>query len=52
MTYVARKLKFLKRKQNNAKSLAEIDASLRKMDSNDPTKYDFALFGLDVFEII
>jgi uncharacterized protein (TIGR02757 family) len=47
---VARKLGLLTRKQNDAKALAELDSSLRKMDSNDPVKYDFALFGLGVFE--
>ena len=47
---VARKLGLLTRKQNDAKALAELDASLRKMDPNDPVKYDFALFGLGVFE--
>lgn len=47
---VARKLGLLKRKQNDAKALQELDASLRKMDPNDPVKYDFALFGLGVFE--
>ncbi|WP_372802768.1 TIGR02757 family protein [Lutibacter sp.] len=47
---VARKLGLLTRKQNDAKSLLELDTSLRKMDSNDPVKYDFALFGLGVFE--
>ncbi len=47
---VARKLKLLQRKQNDAKALAELDKNLRKMDSNDPVKYDFALFGLGVFE--
>ncbi|RNC90161.1 MAG: TIGR02757 family protein [Allomuricauda sp.] len=47
---VARKLKLLKRKQNDAKALAELDLSLRKMDADDPVKYDFALFGLGVFE--
>ena len=47
---VARKLGFLKRKQNDAKALAELDISLRKLDKNDPVKYDFALFGLGVFE--
>ncbi|UII79725.1 TIGR02757 family protein [Flagellimonas sp. CMM7] len=47
---VARKLKLLKRKQNDAKALAELDKSLRKMDPKDPVKYDFALFGLGVFE--
>jgi uncharacterized protein (TIGR02757 family) len=47
---VARKLKLLKRKQNDAKALAELDRNLRKLDSIDPVKYDFALFGLGVFE--
>lgn len=47
---VARKLGLLKRKQNDAKALAELDYSLRKLDPKDPVKYDFALFGLGVFE--
>lgn len=47
---VARKLKLLRRKQNDAKALAELDANLRKLDPKDPVKYDFALFGLGVFE--
>jgi len=47
---VARKLNLLKRKQNDAKALAELDKSLRKLDPLDPVKYDFALFGLGVFE--
>lgn len=47
---VARQLGLLKRKQNDAKALAELDKALRKLDANDPVKYDFALFGLGVFE--
>jgi len=47
---VARKLGLLTRKQNDAKALSELDAKLRELDSNDPVKYDFALFGLGVFE--
>lgn len=47
---VARKLGLLKRKQNDAKALNELDKNLRKMDPLDPVKYDFALFGLGVFE--
>ena len=47
---VARKLGLLKRKQNDAKALLELDTSLRKLDQTDPVKYDFALFGLGVFE--
>lgn len=47
---VARKLGILTRKQNDAKALKELDAKLREMDATDPVKYDFALFGLGVFE--
>ncbi len=47
---VARKLGLLNRKQNDAKALKELDAKLREMDPSDPVKYDFALFGLGVFE--
>lgn len=47
---VARKLKLLKRKQNDGKALLELDTALRKLDPTDPVKYDFALFGLGVFE--
>lgn len=47
---VARKLGLLSRKQNDAKAVRELDENLRKLDSNDPVKYDFALFGLGVFE--
>jgi uncharacterized protein (TIGR02757 family) len=47
---VARKLGLLTRNQNDAKALDELDAHLRLMDPADPVKYDFALFGLGVFE--
>jgi uncharacterized protein (TIGR02757 family) len=47
---VARKLSLLKRKQNDAKAVMELDTKLRQFDANDPVKYDFALFGLGVFE--
>lgn len=47
---IARKLGLIKRKQNDAKALFELDTRLRQLDSKDPVKYDFALFGLGVFE--
>ncbi len=47
---VSRKLGLIKRKQNDGKALAELDTSLRSLDAEDPVKYDFALFGLGVFE--
>ncbi|UZO79682.1 TIGR02757 family protein [Aquimarina sp. ERC-38] len=46
----ARKLNILHRKQNDLKAVNELDKVLRKMDKNDPVKYDFSLFGLGVFE--
>jgi len=47
---VARKLKMIKRKQNDAKTVAELDIILKKLDPIDPVKYDFALFGLGAFK--
>ena len=47
---VARKLGLLTRKQNDGKALTELDSKLRELDPNDPVKYDFALFGLGIFE--
>jgi uncharacterized protein (TIGR02757 family) len=47
---VARKLGLIIRNQNDSKAVSELDINLRKMDNQDPVKYDFALFGLGVFE--
>lgn len=47
---VARKLGLLKRKQNDWKAVEELTAVLRQFDPEDPVKYDYALFGLGVFE--
>ncbi|NVO03601.1 MAG: TIGR02757 family protein [Bacteroidetes bacterium] len=47
---VARTLGLLNRKQNDWNAVEELTSNLRKFDSNDPVKYDFALFGLGVFE--
>ncbi len=47
---VARSLGLLKRKQNDQKAVEELDLTLRKFDPLDPVKYDYALFGLGVFE--
>jgi hypothetical protein len=43
------KLGLLTRKQNDGKALTELDL-LRQFEPSDPVKYDFALFGLGVFE--
>ena len=47
---VARKLGLLTRTQNDVKALLELDTNLRNLDKDDPVKYDFALFGLGIFE--
>ncbi len=47
---VARKLGLIDRKNNDLKALEELDKSLRELDSKDPVKYDFALFGLGIFD--
>ena len=47
---VARKLGLLQRTQNDWQAVEELTANLRLFDPTDPVKYDFALFGLGVFE--
>ena len=46
----ARKLGLLARKMNDWKAVEELTAVLREFDPADPVKYDFALFGLGIFE--
>ena len=43
---VARKLGLLKRPQSDWLAATELTNNLKKLDSDDPVKYDFALFGL------
>ena len=47
---VARKLGLLTRRQNDWKAAMELTSHLRGFDRKDPVKYDFALFGLGIFE--
>jgi uncharacterized protein (TIGR02757 family) len=47
---VARKLNLIKRKQTDWQTAIELTRSLKKLDADDPVKYDFALFGLGVEE--
>jgi uncharacterized protein (TIGR02757 family) len=47
---VARELGLLKRKQNDWKAVMELTGKLREFDPLDPVKYDFALFGMGVYE--
>jgi uncharacterized protein (TIGR02757 family) len=46
----ARRLGLLTRKMNDWKAVVELTSVLREFDPSDPVKYDFALFGLGVFE--
>ena len=47
---VSRKLGLLNRKQNDWKAVVELTENLKQFDSEDPVKYDFALFGMGVFD--
>ncbi len=47
---VARKLGLLSRKSNDWKAVEELTGTLKVFDPSDPVKYDFALFGLGIFE--
>lgn len=47
---VSRKLGLLTRNQNDWKAVEELTNVLKKLDPNDPIKYDFALFGMGAFE--
>jgi uncharacterized protein (TIGR02757 family) len=47
---IAKQLGLLKRRQNDAKALEDLDSNLRAFDPFDPVKYDFALFGIGAFE--
>jgi len=46
----SRALGILKRKQNDWKAVEEVTGTLRLMCPEDPVKYDFALFGLGIYE--
>ncbi|MEC5156152.1 TIGR02757 family protein [Chryseobacterium sp. MP_3.2] len=45
---ISRRLELITRKQNDWKTVEELDVILRKLNPNDPAQYDFALFGLGV----
>lgn len=46
----ARALELLTRTQTDWKAAIELTEKLKEFDSSDPIKYDFALFGLGVFD--
>lgn len=47
---VARILKLISRKTTDWRTAVELTENLKLLDSDDPVKYDFALFGLGILE--
>lgn len=47
---VARRLNLIERKQMDWKTALELTENLKSFDLDDPVKYDFALFGIGVYE--
>jgi len=47
---IGRRFGLISRKQRDWKTVVELTSNLRKLDANDPVKYDFSLFGLGVLE--
>ena len=45
---ISRQIGLLKRSSNDFKAVLELSNNLKQFDSNDPIKYDFALFGYGV----
>ena len=49
---IARQLNLLKRTQRDWRSVVELTNNLKKLDSKDPVRYDYALFGAGVLGLI
>lgn len=47
---VAASLGLIERQQNDWQAAVELTRNLKKLDSSDPVRYDFALFGLGVID--
>ena len=47
---IARRFNLIERKQTDWKTVLELTNALKTFDSNDPVKYDFALFGIGIDE--
>jgi len=47
---MARQLGLLVRKQNDWNAVEELTGALRKLDPEDPVRFDYALFGMGAFE--
>ncbi len=49
---VARSLGLITRRQTDWETALELTSSLRQFDAEDPVRYDFALFGMGIYESI
>ena len=47
---LSREMQLLTRKSNDKKAVVELTNNLKIFDSNDPVKYDFAIFGKGIEE--
>ena len=47
---ISREMKLLTRKSNDFKAVLELTNNLKKYDSNDPVKYDFAIYAKGINE--
>ena len=47
---IARSFGLLERRLNDWKAVEELTGNLKKIDPDDPVKYDYALFGMGAFE--
>lgn len=47
---IARRLKLIKRKQRDWKTVVELSTRLRRLNPEDPVLFDYALFGIGVLE--
>ena len=45
---ISREMGLLNRSSNDFKAVLELTENLKKLDPNDPVKYDFAMFGYGV----
>jgi uncharacterized protein (TIGR02757 family) len=48
---LGRAFALLERKQNDWKAVEELTASLRELSADDPTRYDYSLFGAGVTKL-
>ena len=48
----ARQLNLIERKQRDWLTVTELTCNLRKIDSEDPVRFDFALFGMGIEKVV